>query len=301
MNLYLKYRPDSFDDMVGNTAVIESLSNMVEKDCPHSILLTGPTGCGKTTLARIIAEHLECHGADFVEIDSADFRGIDTVREVRKLTRYKPIEGDTRVFIIDECHKMTNDAQNALLKILEDTPKHVYFILCTTDPQKLLKTVKGRCQTFDLQTLNERDMFKLLRRVVKAEDENLAKAVYDQIVQDSLGHPRNALQILDQVLNVDPDQRLEVAQRQAEQISQSIELCRTLIKGSSWKAVLSILGGLKNDDPESVRRHVLGYCSAVLLKKEDDRAALIIECFLDPFYNSNFAGLVFACYSATKG
>jgi len=302
MNLYLKHRPKSFDEIVGNYEVIESLSNMMAKDPPHSFLLTGPTGCGKTTIGRIIAKELDCKGADFTEVDSADFRGIETVRNIRKLTRYSAQEGSARVFLIDECHKMTNDAQNALLKILEDTPAHVYFILCTTDPQKLLKTVKGRCQTFDLKTLSHTEMKRLIRRTVKKEEEELEKEVVEQIIKAAKGHPRNALQILDQVLNVDPENRLEAAQKAEILEHASIDLCRILIReGSRWRDVIPILAGLKDEDPEGIRRHVLGYCQAVLLKGENDRAALVMECFLEPFYNTNFAGLVFACYSVYNG
>ncbi|HDY89545.1 MAG TPA: hypothetical protein ENH82_15720, partial [bacterium] len=199
-------------------------------------------------------------------------------------------------------HKLSGDAQSALLKILEDTPNHVYFILCTTDPQKLLSTIKGRCSTFEVRPLKEKQMFSLLRKVVKSEGESLEKLVYDQIIQDSFCYPRNALQILDQVLRVQPENRLATATKAAENQSQSIELCRILLKGGGWKRVAEILKGLKNQDPESIRRHVLGCCQSVLLSgKDDERAGLIMEKMIDNFYNSGFNGLVFACYSIVKG
>lgn len=301
MNLYRKYRPTNFDDILGNEDIIESLINTVRKKKTHSFLLHGPTGCGKTTLGRIIAKELNSTGADFKEIDTADFRGIDTIREIRKQAQYKPIESDCRVFLIDECHKMTGDAQNALLKILEDTPNHVYFILATTEPQKLISTIKGRCSQFAVQTLNDNQMLRLLRRIVKEEGEHIEKIVYNQIVQDSLGHPRNAIQILEQVLNVDNENQLKTAQRSAEKQSQSIELCRALLNNPGWKKVSIILKGLKQEDPEGIRRVVLGYCQSVLLNSENDQAGLIMEEFIEPFYNTGFPGLVFACYSVLKG
>jgi len=303
MSLYLKYRPKGLTELVGNGSVISSLNVMLDdiKSCPHAFLLTGPTGCGKTTVGRIIATRLGINldSEDFTEVDSADFRGIDTVRDIRKKAQFKALEGDYRMYLIDECHKMTNDAQNALLKILEDTPKHVFFVLCTTEPHKLLPTIKGRCSLFEMKLLNEEQMQTLLRTIVKSEKGSMAKVVYDAIIRDSFGHPRNALQILDQVLRVPPEKQLEVAEQSAQEQSESIELCRLLVTGSGWKRAAEILKGLKTDDPESIRRHVLGYCQAILLNgKEDNRIGLVMECFMEPFFNSGYPQLVFAAYSA---
>ena len=297
--LAIKHRPNRLDDVVGNSDVIEILRSQLNgsQPMPKSVLFHGPTGCGKTTLGRIIARELGAKGGDLREVDSADFRGIDTIREIRKQSVYRPLESPCRVWILDEVHRLTGDAQSALLKALEDTPPHVYYILCTTDPQKLLPTIRGRCSQLQVRPLSEREMKQLLRRVVKAEGETLTKEVYDQIAQDSLGHPRNALQILAQVLAVGEESRLKVARKTAEIQSQTIELCRALLDGSPWKKISNVLTGLKEEDPEQIRRAVLGYCQAVLLKEQNDRAAEIMTEFIDPFFNSGFPGLVLACYS----
>lgn len=300
MSLYLKYRPNTFDEIIGNSDIVEILKNQLsDQGISHSLLFHGPTGCGKTTLGRIVANELGAKGTDLREVDSADFRGIDTIREIRKQSAYKPLEGPCRVWILDECHKLTGDAQTALLKALEDTPKHVYYILCTTDPQKLLSTIKGRCAQYQVNLLTDREMKILLKRVVKAEDEKLSKEVYDTIIQDSLGHPRNALQILMQVLATSPDKRGQVAIQAAEKQSATIELCRALLNHKSWKEIAGILSGLKGEDPEQIRRAVLGYCQAVLLgNRPNPIAATIMQEFIEPFYNTGFPGLVFACYCA---
>lgn len=297
--LYLKYRPKRLDDIIGNSEVVEVLRSQInENKVPHAMLFHGPTGCGKTTLARIVANELGARGADIREIDAADFRGIDTIREIRRQLVFKPMEGSCQVWILDECHRLTQDSQSALLKTLEDTPDHVYFILCTTDPQKLLPAIRGRCADYQVRTLSDDEMLKLLSRVVKAEGERLKRSVYEQIIESSGGHPRNALRILEQVLAVEGKERLEVAKRVAVDQSQVIDLCRALINGERWKKVSQILSGLKNEDPEKIRRAVLGYCQSVLLNSPqgNHQAAAVMEEFESPTYDIGFPGVVLACY-----
>jgi len=301
MNLYLKYRPTEFKQIIGNEETIEYLENILpSKKRPHVFLLHGPSGCGKTTLARIIANSLEVSNMDFIEINSADFRGIDTVREMIRNSSYHSIGGKDRLWIIDEVHKATIDAQNALLKLLEDTPKNAYYVLCTTDPEKLLKTVRGRCIQLKVQELEEKQMYRLLKKVVKSEGEKIDSEVYETIIRDSFGSPRNALQILDKVLAVSDKSRVKVAEQAAVEYIDSIQLCRDLIKGSSWNIIRSHLRKLKKQDSESIRRHILGYSQSILLNEKNDRAAFLIEQFYEPFYNVGFPGLVYACYTVIR-
>jgi len=173
-------------------------------------------------------------------VDSADFRGIDSIREIRKQSGYKALESSVRVWLLDECHKLSGDAQNALLKALEDTPSHVYYILATTEPQKLLPTIRGRCMQCPTSLLEDGEMMKLLRRVVKAESESIPKDLYFKIIERGQGHPRNALQLLDTVLSVSEDQRSAVLQKMDEVELDAIELCRALsrrrVENSQWVA-----------------------------------------------------------------
>jgi DNA polymerase-3 subunit gamma/tau len=302
MSLYHKYRPPSLNEIKGNEYLISGLQTMLSKpDPPHVYLLIGPTGTGKTTIGRIIANLLGCVGNDLKEMNASDDTGIEGVREIIKNSQYKPLEGSCRVWLIDEVQRWSPQAQDSALKILEDTPKHVYFILCTTDDKKLKDTIKGRCQILQTKLLNDDQMTSLLRKVVRGEEETLAKEVYEQIVQDSLGHPRNALNILEQVLSSPVENRLNVARKSAENQSQSIELCRALLRGAKWKEISVILKGLTDQEPESVRRHVLGYCQAILLKEDNMRCGLIMEFMLPSVYFSGWPGLTFAVYSIVKG
>jgi DNA polymerase-3 subunit gamma/tau len=300
MSLYLKYRPQTFDEVVGNEAVITAMRSERAKDS-HAILMSGGSGCGKTTLGRIFARELGCVGGDFVELDTADFRGIETIRSVRRQVDFKPMEGPVRVWLLDEVHGLSNDAQDALLKTLEEPPPHVYFILCTTAPQKLKPTIRSRCTEYTVQPLEESEMISLLRKVVKGENATLQKALYQQIARDSLGHPRKALTILEQVLGMPEDKQAAIATKAAEEQSAVIDLCRALLKGASWKQVANIVAGLKQEEPESVRIAVLGYCTSFLLKEENMRAGAIMEAFLDPWFDSGYQKLVFATFSVVAG
>jgi len=304
MSLHLKYRPTLFKRMYGNKEIIATLKGMLrdKSKFPQTLLFYGSTGVGKTTLARIIANKLECTRENLIEIDTAQFRGIDTVRDIRKNCQYTPLGGGVRVYIVDEVHKMTTDAQNAFLKILEDTPPLVYFILCTTNEKSLLPTIRGRCSQFKVSTLEDDEMQSLLDYVIGKENDKVDKEVLDQIIQDSQGHPRNALQILNQVLNTPEEDRLKIARRSAEEQSESIALCRALMNNRlTWnKNVKDVVNGLKGQDVENVRRAVLGYATAVLAKTDNVTAGLILEEFEEPFYNIGFPGLVRASYSVVK-
>jgi DNA polymerase-3 subunit gamma/tau len=300
MGLAQKYRPGSLEEIVGNQQLVNTLTSLLKKkDPPHTYLFAGPTGCGKTTLGRICAKVLGCAVQDTEEQDSADFRGIDTVREIRRNSYYRPVAGERRAWILDEAHKLTNDAQNALLKGLEEPPEHCFYFLCTTDSEKLLPTIRSRSVQFAVKPLLDNEMMALLRRVTRLEGHPLPKSVMESIADAAHGHPRDALQILEKVLASEPGQYKETVESFLIG-SKTIDLCRALLNRQGWKAISAILNDLKGEDTEQIRRAVLGYCSAVLLSGQNDRAAEILDAFVNPFYDSGGPGLVLASYTVTR-
>ena len=294
MELYRKYRPNSFDEVVGNETAIKSLRKELENGS-HVFLFTGSAGCGKTTLARIVAKEVGAGELSIREINSAENRGIDTAREILEQMRYNPSDGSSMVWILDEMHMITNAGQNALLKALEEVPESVYFMLCTTDPQKLITPLKSRCSIINVQPLSEDDMRYLLKRTARAEKIKLSNEVYDKIIEIAQGGSRKALKLLAKVLYLDSDEeRFSVLKSEnVSENEETIEFCRALLKkGNSFATIAGILKKLDISDVEKIRQAVMGYMNAVLLNgKVVPEAVAAIQAFssADTYRNGKFA------------
>lgn len=199
--LYRKYRPQSFSDVVGQEQAVELLTNAIkQKKISHAYLFCGGRGTGKTTVARIVAREIGCNDEDIIEIDAASNRGIDEIRELREAVRTAPFSSPYKVYIIDEAHMLTKEAANALLKTLEEPPRHVVFILATTDPEKLPQTIVSRCQKVVFKNPSHDVLSSRLIHVAKKEGFDIQELTAQFIAVHGKGSYRDALGVLEQVL-----------------------------------------------------------------------------------------------------
>lgn len=300
MSLYHIYRPNKFSEIIGNDAVIKTIRNNIEgEDPPKAIILHGPRGCGKTTIGRIITTALGCdiNGNDFTELDAVQTGGIDTAREIRQNMHYLPFNKDSkcRVWLIDEAQDSSPKFQAGLLKALESGPKHCYFILCTTDLNKIIATVKSRCTQWRVKLLDDNKIEQLIKWVCKGEQIEIEQDVVDEIISVAEGCPREALVILDEIIDLSPEEMTKAIQ-QNEAEREIRELCQAMLKNAGWGKMSGILKGLKSSEPEKIRRAVIGYMSAVLLNGGDAKAALVIDIFREPVFHSGMPGIVLASY-----
>jgi DNA polymerase-3 subunit gamma/tau len=219
--LYRKYRPQSFEDVVGQEAVVRTLKNAIASgSVRQAYLFAGPRGTGKTSMARILAKGLNCASGptptpdgtchaclaiangtslDVIEMDAASQRGIDDIREIRDRVVLQPVEGRYKVYILDEAHQLTDAAWNALLKLIEEPPPHLVFVFCTTDLSKVLPTVRSRCQTFVFQRPRLQELVAKLRRIADAEGIDAPDQALALIARGARGAYRDAESTLDQL------------------------------------------------------------------------------------------------------
>ncbi len=279
--LHLKYRPKTFEEITGHKEIIDTIKNLFfREELPHAIMLQGETGCGKTTIARIIANKLY---GEITEINIANTSGIDFVRELNQSANILPIFASRKVFILDEIQMLTKEAQNCILKLLEDSPRTAYFVLCTTDPQKLIKPLRDRCTSFSLKNLSDSDILIMIKNVCEKEKIEIDSDISNLVVLNAEGCPRKALILLNQVRDI---KNFEVAVKLlADDLNKEnaiIDLCRLIAKKTQWKEVVRVFEGIEAE-PESVRIAIAGYLAACLKKADrPEKFGQMLELFLTP-------------------
>ncbi len=262
--LALKYRPQTFDDLIGQDVVVETITNSIKTDkIPNAYLFTGIRGIGKTTIARIVAKSLNCPNGienkckvkcencesiansshiDVLEMDAASKTGVDDVRDLIEFSRYGPTSSKYKIFIIDEVHMLSKQAFNALLKTLEEPPEYLKFIFATTEIKKIPITVVSRCQRFDLSRIKSSELFEFIKKIKDKENGKVSDEALKLITKISEGSVRDALSLLDRgLLSLEKNTELDLIN--AQKIfgyfdkSQLIDLFELILKGEESKVI----------------------------------------------------------------
>lgn len=217
-SLAVKYRPKTWDEVVEADAIKQILNEQVKTNQLKRVLLfTGPAGTGKTTNARIFAKEIETSKANIIELNAADKTGVDDMRVIIDNAKTKPLQGRYKIFIIDECHSLTTQAQNSLLKILEEPPVYCIFILCTTDPQKILSTILSRAYRYDFQKISFNGIVNRLKFILQSEKnstegcgiQSWSDDALNYIAKISNGGMRDAITLLDKCISYSKDLKIE--------------------------------------------------------------------------------------------
>ena len=269
--LYRKYRPASFEDVLGQDHIVSALQGALKTGkIAHAYLFAGSRGTGKTSIARILADEIGCSGNDLYEIDAASNRGIDDVRELRESVRTMPFDSKYKVYIIDEVHMLTKEAFNALLKTLEEPPAHVIFILATTEIEKLPETVVSRCQTFQFKKPSQKILKDLVTRIAKKEGFTLEPASADLVALLGDGSFRDTQGILQKVIGASSDKKISVEEVESITGAPKVELINNLISGIVEKDINKSLSSVRkasenNIDMSVFLKLVLRSLRAILL------------------------------------
>jgi DNA polymerase-3 subunit gamma/tau len=261
MSLYRKYRPQNFSQVIGQDHIVTTLENAAEQNkLSHAYLFSGARGTGKTSVARILAKVLLTRGieddtlrkqlekgveegtiVDLIEIDAASNRGIDDIRMLVEKIQFSPVVGSAKVYIIDEVHMLTKEAFNALLKTLEEPPPYAYFILATTELQKIPATIQSRCQRFVFRTIREEDIIRGLQGIADQEKIEVDRAALRAIAYHAAGSLRDAISLLDQLRSLEKISVEDVKERTGEAMHEHVEAILDALEKSDRAQLIEIV------------------------------------------------------------
>lgn len=294
MALITDYRPKTWDEVIGQQGAVKSLRGAIENKRAQVFALSGPSGTGKTTLARIAANVVGCTGSDLIEVDAVTHSGIEKMREVQTTMLFRTVNGGPRVAIIDEAHGLSKQSWDSILKATEEPKAGAFWFLCTTNVSKIPKTMMTRCARIDLKPVSDSDIRKLIEKVADAENLRIGDGAIDGIISAAEGSPRQALSYL--VVCADAQTRKEAValiQQSLESVP-VLDLCRFLAKPGSIGALTKIIEDLKEENPEGIRIQVVNYFGKVAMSAKNANGFLdacdVLGAFATPYNSSEGFG-----------
>lgn len=292
--LHVKYRPQAFDEVLGQSEVVRSIESALKaKARPHAWLFTGGPGTGKTTLARILTKEFNVVPANILEIDAAANNGVDVMRDIIGPLRYQGFgDAPNKAVILDEAHMLSKAAWASLLKTVEEPPAHVYFFFCTTESGKVPEAIMTRCMAYTLRPVKYDDIYDLLEMVCDKEPLPVPSKILSMIAQACNGSPRQALVMLAMVQDCeDPEEAARILESPLDN-KEVIDLCRALIAGKlDWQTLTKTLKAMPEMPAESIRIVIVNYLASCLMGARNEKETLrildMLACFDKPYPTSD--------------
>ena len=297
MPLITKYRPDAFEEIIGHDSLMAALKRTLESpSCPHAFLLTGPSGLGKTTIARIIGKALD---TDLLEIDAATNSGVDAMRSLNDAVQYRSMgKSGNRMVIIDECHALSKPAWQAILKLLEEPPDHVYFALCTTELAKVPEATMTRAYHVPLRPLSVAEMDLLLTTIADCEGWIVSPDVMTAVIQAATGQPRKGITMLQSVWDAESAEEVRRIINLLDAGEPTLALAQALVQGKPWAIVRPLLAAIEDADLENAVVGIGRYILAAMAKADDEAKARRFWSLLDaltfPMHSFDRKAVLFA-------